>query len=121
MYGLGRLRLPKQFRSEVKTVEVRTSSRRSEFSSRDLLERFDEVQRTVEYPVYHRTGPMRFMANAKMLDVQGSLMLLAIEDDIWAVLDMTKTETPMLSILRKYPVSSLAFCLDDKVVGEIGS
>jgi hypothetical protein len=121
MYGMGRLRLPKQFRSGVKTVEVQTSSRKSDFTSRGLLERFDDVQRTVEYPVYHRTGPMRSMANAKMLDVQGNLMLLAIEEDLWAVLDITKTETPMLSILRNYPVSSLAFCSDDKVVGEIVS
>ena len=61
------------------------------------------------------------MPNANMLDAQGNLMLLAIEDDIWAVFDMNKTETPLLSILRKYPVSSLALCLDDKVVGEIVS
>jgi hypothetical protein len=121
LYGLGRLRLPKQFRSEVKAIAVQSSARKSELSSRDILESFFSVQRTVEYPVYHRMGPIRSVPNATMLDVQGNLMLLAIEEDIWAVFDITKAETPMLSILRKYPLSSLAFCSDDKVVGEIVS
>ena len=121
MYGLGRLHLPKQFRRKVKTVEVQTSSRSSELTSRNVLAKFDEIQRSVEYVVYHRTGPMKSLANAKILDVQGNLLLLVIEENVWAVLDTTKTETPLFPILRNYPVSSLAFCSGDKVVGEIVS
>lgn len=61
---------------------------------------------------------MRSIADTKVLDVQGNLVLLVIEEDIWTVLDITKPEAPMLLTIKRYPKSSLALCSDDEAVAE---
>jgi hypothetical protein len=118
MYGMGRLRLPQRFRSNVKTVTLRTSSRKGGFTSRDLLDKFDNVQRTVEYPIYLRTGPTRLLPETKMLDVQGDLILLLF-GPVWTIFDMTQDDSAMLPMIQRYASSSLALCTDDKVVAEV--
>jgi hypothetical protein len=118
MYGMGRLRLPQQFRSNVKTVTLRTAYRKGGFTSRDLLNKFDNVQRTVEYPIYLRTGPTTSLPETKMADVQGDLILLLF-GPVWTIFDMTQDNIAMLPMIERYASASLALCADDKVVAEV--
>jgi ABC-type dipeptide/oligopeptide/nickel transport system ATPase component len=122
MYGRGRLCLPKHFQkhfqSKVKAIAAKTSSGKSQVTSRFLLQKLDKVQRTIEYSMYHRDGPLMSTPNAKMVDVQGNLMLLVVQDHIYTVADITKNKTPMFPIHKRYTNSSLTFCSNDKVVVE---
>jgi len=117
LYGFGRLPFPKQYRSTVKIVDLRASSRESDVTSRDVLRSFESIQRPIEYSSYSRVGKEVILTGSRLEDVQGNDMLL-VHGPIWTV--MTKLRDGPL-IIRGLPGSSYALCSEDRVVVEVAS